>query len=798
MKRGAFLAALLLGVVLGLQGVGAAELRWEIERNFRYFLYPSDVEIQRVARDIYETQNKEPPNVEQLETLLNGKPGFWSTRLSAADNAHRKRWPSNWPSGENLTVYDLLRFLRRQEGRPSLNSILCPPASLQGCVEAEELGRLGWASLLVEPYSGQIPTGSTDTCWQPLNRLHSNCNRLWGDYVRPEGWIVRVYAPDAPPGAKCDWSVTGAAFADDDIFHFKANLKAALHLKPDEKQDRHNVACETRIVVPSDNNGTSVAGTARVEWTLNETGQTPLDVAPADRLIVGLGDSFTSGEGDPERPPWFNNEGSGDAALPVRQSDLIPGKPAFDTRAQWTDRWCHRSVYSWQIRSALDLALRDPHHSVTVLPYGCAGASILGGLLSPYKEPEWASTDLPPGGTIAGSRIEIQLAYQELCKSFVGAACPRRPTGSSPFWCGWQNTPDIVTLNDVKPISQCSPRQNVFRRNADALLLDIGINDVEFANWVLGLILDDGILDAATTFGMPGYVPCLDAAANPCGGTRTAAKFDRLQKRYLLLSDLLLHRLLPDFGIKPENVIVAQYPPELSGCGGAEKERVSGNLGLTVATFPCAFCQPELCQNGIAGAGFGSGGAIAAVRKAEDTRKVELGRNRLNQDLKDFMSRFEGASLISWVDSAPGPNDDDLSFFHRGFCRSEGRFNTPPNDHLCFDVQDLQNIDCESPPDPESMHVPRSTHDCATPANFRPFGPNQFEPYRHRVRLFRTMNDVYIGENQRPNKAQYGKFGPIDLISPVSGGAFHPTAEAHSIVATFASKELWARFKDPQ
>ena len=153
--------------------------------------------------------------------------------------------------------------------------------------------------------------------------------------------------------------------------------------------------------------------------------------------------------------------------------------------------------------------------------------------MSPYKEPEWASTDLRPGGTIAGSRIEIQLAYQELCKSFVGAACPRRPTRSSPFWCGWQNTPDIVTLDDVKPISQCSRGQNVFLRNADALLIDIGINDVEFANWVLGLILDDGILDAATTFGMPGYVPCVDAAANPCAGTRTANEFDRLQKRYL-------------------------------------------------------------------------------------------------------------------------------------------------------------------------------------------------------------------------------------------------------------------------
>ena len=30
----------------------ASPLQWEIERNFRYFLYPSDVATQRVARDI--------------------------------------------------------------------------------------------------------------------------------------------------------------------------------------------------------------------------------------------------------------------------------------------------------------------------------------------------------------------------------------------------------------------------------------------------------------------------------------------------------------------------------------------------------------------------------------------------------------------------------------------------------------------------------------------------------------------------------------------------------------------------
>ena len=29
---------------------------WEIERNFRYFLYPSDMAAQRVARDLYVVQ----------------------------------------------------------------------------------------------------------------------------------------------------------------------------------------------------------------------------------------------------------------------------------------------------------------------------------------------------------------------------------------------------------------------------------------------------------------------------------------------------------------------------------------------------------------------------------------------------------------------------------------------------------------------------------------------------------------------------------------------------------------------
>lgn len=50
----------------------AFALDWEIERNFRYFLYPSDMAAQRVARDLYIVQKGAPPTPEQLENLMNG------------------------------------------------------------------------------------------------------------------------------------------------------------------------------------------------------------------------------------------------------------------------------------------------------------------------------------------------------------------------------------------------------------------------------------------------------------------------------------------------------------------------------------------------------------------------------------------------------------------------------------------------------------------------------------------------------------------------------------------------------
>ena len=193
-----------IAFVLGLLAPHAAfALDWEVERNFRYFLYPSDLAAQRVARDLYVAEKGAAPTPEELEKLMNGA-GFWSTRLGEAGDL-RKRWPIDWPRDDNATPYQLVEQLRAREGRP-------PP------VQEPELDRRGWASLLVRERAPSRPqeatlTGSTATCWNPVQRLHNGC-AVWGNYVRAPGWVVRIFDPDAAAGQTCHWSFAGAVPAD--------------------------------------------------------------------------------------------------------------------------------------------------------------------------------------------------------------------------------------------------------------------------------------------------------------------------------------------------------------------------------------------------------------------------------------------------------------------------------------------------------------------------------------------------------------------------------------------------------
>lgn len=81
----------------------------------------------------------------------------------------------------------------------------------------------------------------------------------------------------------------------------------------------------------------------------------------SDLLIVSLGDSYASGEGNPD----------------VRRGTTTPA-------GEWQDRRCHRSRLSGPAQAALDLERRDPRSTVTFLSYACSGATIRQGLLGEY------------------------------------------------------------------------------------------------------------------------------------------------------------------------------------------------------------------------------------------------------------------------------------------------------------------------------------------------------------------------------------------------------------------------------
>jgi hypothetical protein len=786
----------------------AFALDWEIERNFRYFEYPSDVAVQRVARDIYAAKHHgSEPTPAELEAFINDQ-DFWSLPLADAGES-RNAWPLAWPRDNTSTTLEFVATLRSEEGNWSGLARPAPPKN------PEEMRRLGWASLLAPGPNKKQYAGSTDTCWDPLKHIHSNCS-LWGDYVRPTGWVVRVFDPEAS-GTNCQWQSSGAVFTDGPTpSQFVAKTRAALA----QTSPAHTAAdCrEAWLIVPSNpKDSKAVTGSAEIQRTAPDGEIVTVTVKPLDKLIIGFGDSFTSGEGNPERAAVLNGDTWADVAaqlgersafrtnvaanFPARGPDRTD---AHDTRAQWTDRWCHRSVYSWQIRSSLDAALRDSHQSITVLPYGCSGASIMDGLLYAWDGVEPGA---PTTGVI-GSSAEVGLAYQELCANFVS-------TNSSIDWSAYQSQEGQTGFYKQaldrarRDIARCDPKKaNVFKRSADALLVDIGINDVGFSKWVLGLILDNDIRQTAQ-----GWVPCVDEDQNPCN-SKTSDTFKQLELRFALLRDVLNKFLIPEFGLSPNDIVAAIYPPELSGCGAdSDDHHPSGNVGLTIATqqpsilgalpVPLApHVDAAACENGgLALALVGHGGTIAALRDLNAVKNVENARRLLNDDLGEFVSSLSKndlhATLLSVVDTSG-------DFHSHGFCATHDHDSQLPNGQQCFTTANLTDYgfvgcaDHNPPSNPESQHLPQPIVQIGKPNcpntndthSFHPFAPGRFEPYRSRTRLFRTMNDVFMTINQRPPQQIDAAFGLLDLSNRASGGAFHPTAEGHAIVAGYAADSL--------
>lgn len=101
-------------------------------------------------------------------------------------------------------------------------------------------------------------------------------------------------------------------------------------------------------------------------------GRVRATVRARDLLVVTIGDSVSSGEGNPDGPSVIN--------------------------PRWLERRCHRSMRSGAAQAALGLEAGSPRSAVTLLALGCSGATVPRGLLGPYRgiEPNRRLGELPP------------------------------------------------------------------------------------------------------------------------------------------------------------------------------------------------------------------------------------------------------------------------------------------------------------------------------------------------------------------------------------------------------------------
>lgn len=222
----------------------------------------------------------------------------------------------------------------------------------------------------------------------------------------------------------------------------------------------------------------------------------------SERLIVGLGDSYASGEGNPDQPTrWRAVKAVADAPRVFMPSsadwqsrdrmglwDRRSEGPLADVPAaadaQWWDNSCHRSLLSQQALAALGYAAADRHRRVIFLSFACSGATIFDGVAGPRID---TPGYLRPGGRGAGSvaltKSQVEQLADTLCAEPLQAGRIVIPTGA-PTWGNLR----IRGKRAKGTRSILVPRCGRYLKIPDALLLSVGGNDIGFggvAAWAL-------------------------------------------------------------------------------------------------------------------------------------------------------------------------------------------------------------------------------------------------------------------------------------------------------------------------
>ncbi|HXE68489.1 MAG TPA: hypothetical protein VN523_03960 [Hyphomicrobiaceae bacterium] len=257
-----------------------------------------------------------------------------------------------------------------------------------------------------------------------------------------------------------------------------------------------------------------------------------------DLFIVGMGDSFASGEGNPDVPVRLSPDRTADydsslVGYPVRVGDwkAIGDQKFIEENARWQEQACHRSLYSHQLRVALQLAVEDSHRAVTFVGVACSGAEIVYGLFLRYKGHEWVPN--PPALSQVSAVAEAQCGEREARDFDLPEAYHMR--GKMPEMKG-----GLV-------LKKCDQNR---ARKIDLLLVSIGGNDMGFARLVANAVL----ADSSTLRSLGGWFGHVHGFAE---ASRLLEDLDDRLKAINRAVHSILHVPWPE----SDRIIMTGYPP---------------------------------------------------------------------------------------------------------------------------------------------------------------------------------------------------------------------------------------------
>jgi lysophospholipase L1-like esterase len=376
------------------------------------------------------------------------------------------------------------------------------------------------------------------TCWHWQRNRHVCPDTA--DYVNPKSHRIIVEARDILDAqvVDCRWTMTP-----------RAGGRAASVTMP----------CDTPVTF-------DVPYPSGADLSVAVGGQTIASVQArvTDVFIVGMGDSFASGEGNPDIPVRFSPERTAEygktgkgvelAGYPARIGDWrkVGDNKFIEENARWLDQACHRSLYSYQLRTALQLAVEDPHRAVTFAGVACSGAETTFGLFLRYKGNEWVPN--PPDFSQLSALAEAQCGTVD----------------AKPY-----DLPEAYHINGQIPelqgglvLKKCDAQR---ARKIDLVLLSIGGNDVGFSRLVANAVLDD----QSTLRRLGGWFGQVH------GFAEAQAALEKLDDRYKSVNRALRNILHIPWK-ESDRIILTAYPPMAVKEDGRSSACEDGAAGMTV------------------------------------------------------------------------------------------------------------------------------------------------------------------------------------------------------------------------